>query len=108
MYDSNDLLCGNFYENANRAIKAGGRTATWAGLWTIKKDSRSRPNISFIADTNATKVLTTLKMFEADVKNITELLAESENVSKHTMGTVEVANKTKEEAKILAESCTQN
>ncbi|KAH8612760.1 hypothetical protein ERJ75_000855600 [Trypanosoma vivax] len=102
MYDSNDFLCGNFYENANRAIKADGRAATWAGLWTIKKDSRGRPNISFIADTNAAKVLTTLKMFEVDVKNITELLAESENVSKHTMEAVEVANKSKKESQALA------
>ncbi|KAH8612832.1 hypothetical protein ERJ75_000849100 [Trypanosoma vivax] len=102
MYDSNDFLCGNFYENANRAIKVDGGAATWAGLWTIKKDSRSRPNISFIADTNATKVLTTLKMFEADVKNVTELLAESENVIKDTMEAVEVANKTKEESQALA------
>ncbi|CCD19092.1 hypothetical protein ERJ75_000476300 [Trypanosoma vivax] len=102
MYDSNDFLCGNFYENANRAIKADGRAATWAGLWTIKKDSRGRPDISFIADTNAAKVLTTLKMFEANVKNVTELLAESENVIKDTMEAVEVANKTKEESQALA------
>ncbi|KAH8616374.1 hypothetical protein ERJ75_000483100 [Trypanosoma vivax] len=101
-FDAGDVKCGGLHENANRAIKAGGRTATWAGLWTIKKGSRSRPDISFIADTDATKVLTTLKMFEANVKNVTELLAESKNVSKHTMEAVEVANKSKKESQALA------